>query len=386
VAEGYGRGQPPLPAHLNPRGRHRSGAGKRSAYRVLMVIMGVVSIFAFAVSAYAWYQFRDLNSGLQRGNFNTRSLGSNKHDIDGKDQNLLIVGYDSREGLTKAEIKKLHVGSDTSSSTDTMMIVHVPADGSKATLISLPRDSYVAIPGHGMNKLNSAWADGYYSVPSSATATEHKVAGASLLTETISNLTGLTIDHFVLVSFGGFVRISDAVGGVTVDLCHAVDDSQYSGFVASAGKHKISGAQALQFVRQRHNLPNGDIDRTARQRYFLAQAFRSITSTGTLFSPSRLNALVKAVDASIWVDKSLDLKSLALQMTKLDPANIISKSIPFERFEDVSVGSVEIVDPAKVQKFVDSVVNPPAKQPASSTSSTPKKKPAKKKKPTSCIN
>ena len=92
------------------------------------------------------------------------------------------------------------------------------------------------------------------------------------------------------------------------------------------------------------------------------------------------------IDASIWVDKSLDLKSLALQMTKLDTANIISKSIPFERFEDVSVGSVEIVDPAKVQKFVDNVVNPSAKKPNTSTSSTAKKKPTKKKKPTSCIN
>jgi LCP family protein required for cell wall assembly len=253
-----------------------------------------------------------------------------------------------------------------------MMLIHVPADGRKATLISLPRDAYVQIPGHGMNKLNSAWADGYYSVGSNASLTERKVAGAKLLTETISNLTGLTIDHFVLVSFAGFVKISNAVGGVPINLCNDVDDSHYSGFVMTAGKHSLKGAQALAFVRQRHGLRDGDIDRTARQRYFLTQAFHAVASAGTLFNPSRLSALIKAVDQSIWVDKDLDIKSLALQMSNLDPSNIIGEAIPFVRYDTVDVGSVEIVDPAQVKKFVANMINPPkATRPATSTTSKP---------------
>jgi LCP family protein required for cell wall assembly len=371
MSERYGSAAlPPLPAHLDPRGRHRRGDRRRTLSRILIVLMAVVSVVSFCAAAYAWWQFRDLNNGLQRGNFDPRALGTTHRDIDGKDQNLLVVGYDSRQGLSKATIKQLHVGSDVSSSTDTMMIIHVPANGQKATIISLPRDAYVQIPGHGMNKLNSAWASGYYSLGSSATDTERKTAGAKLLTETISNLTGLTIDHFVLVSFAGFVEISDAVGGVTVNLCNAVDDAHYSGLVLSAGKHTLHGAQALQFVRQRHGLPNGDLDRTARQRYFLAQAFRTVASAGTLFDPGRLASLVRAVDQSIWVDSTLDIKSLALQMASLDPNNIVGKAIPFEGYQTVDVGSVEIVDPATVQKFVANLINPPAPKPATHTSAS----------------
>jgi LCP family protein required for cell wall assembly len=396
MSERYGAGAlPPLPAHLDPRGRHRHRrSGPSTAIRILLSLMAVVSVLTFCAAAYAWWQFKDLNNGLQRGNFNPRALGTTHHDIDGKSQNLLVVGYDSRQGLSRQVIKQLHVGSDVSSSTDTMMIIHVPANGQKATLISLPRDAYVQIPGHGMNKLNAAWSEGYYSLGSSATDAQRKVAGAQLLTETISNLTGLTIDHFVLVSFAGFVSISDAVGGVQVNLCNAVDDQRYSGLVLSAGRHTLKGPQALQFVRQRHGLPNGDLDRTARQRYFLAQAFRKVASAGTLVDPGRLSSLVSAVDQSIWVDSSLDIKSLALQMASLDPNNIVGKAIPFVRYANVDVGSVEIVDPAAVQRFVANMINPPAAKPATShassathaagsTTGTARAKPRKK---SACIN
>ena len=401
---GVGDGSlPPLPRHLDPRRPRRHTSLGLAVKRLVLSVMAVVSVVTLVGAGYAWWKFRDANSGLQRVNFNPRAA-QKKPDFDGKDQNLLVVGYDSRAGLTPAEIKQLHVGTDVSSSTDSMMIIHVPANGSKATLISLPRDAYVSIPGHGMNKLNAAFADGSLSLPSTATDNQRKAAGAQLLTETISNLTGLTIDHFVLVSFGGFVAISDAIGGVEVNLCNAVDDSAAanaaaglqggSGLVLSAGKHNIHGAQALQFVRQRHFLPNGDLDRTARQRYFLTQAFRAVASAGTLLNPGRLSSLVTAVDRSIWVDKSFDLQHLALQMSSLDPGHIISKAIPFEHFATVDVGSVEIVDVAKVQAFVKNLISPPAK-PSTSTAkpstthpatSTPHPSTSSRKPSSTCIN
>jgi len=174
--------------------------------------------------------------------------------------------------------------------TDSMLIAHIPADGSKATLISLPRDSYVAIPGYGMDRLNAAYKDGYVNASGDRKA---KVgAGTNLLRQTIYNLTGLTINHFIQISLLGFVELSDAVGGVTVNLCHAVDDTVAhnkaigsdggSGLVLSAGKHSIHGIQALEFVRQRHGLNGGDLDRSARQRYFLTAAFRKVASIGII--------------------------------------------------------------------------------------------------------
>jgi anionic cell wall polymer biosynthesis LytR-Cps2A-Psr (LCP) family protein len=137
--------------------------------------------------------------------------------------------------------------------------------------------------------------------------------------------------------------------------------------VLSKGKHSIKGVQALEFVRQRENLPNGDIDRVRRQQYFLTSAFRQVATVGILF---KLNALGDAVKRNIYLDPTLNLIDLAHQMEKLSANNIVGKTIPFERFQDENVGSVEIVDPAKVQRFVDKLINPPAPVKPSSTPTT----------------
>jgi LCP family protein required for cell wall assembly len=362
----------PLPPHLDPRGRHRGQHGSHvHAYRLVGRSMGaLLSAFLLLLAGYLWWNFRTLNQGLQRLPINFHAGQSSKPpDVDGEDQNILVVGNDDRSNLSLQEARDLHVGLDGGSlATDTMMVVHLPANGDKAQIISLPRDAYVDIPGHGKNKLNAAYVDGYNSLKQGASSDARRTAGANLLISTISNLTGLSIDHFVQVSLIGFVKISDAVGGVTINLCHAVDDSAAanaghfegggSGFKMSAGEHKISGVTALEFVRQRHFLPNGDLDRAARQRYFLTQAFSKISSAGTLLS-SRLGSLVKAIDQAIYVDSGLDIKSLALQVGSLDPNNIKGKLIPFEGFDNNSpVGSVEIINPAKVKSFVDKLFHP----------------------------
>jgi LCP family protein required for cell wall assembly len=285
--------------------------------------------------------------------------------------------------------------------TDTMMIVHIPADGSKATLISLPRDSYVKIPGHGMNKLNAAYVEGYNGA--SGTADQKRTAGADLLIRTITNLTGLTINHYIQVSLMGFYDISNAIGGVTVNLCHNVNDTvKYnrsigsdggSGLKISKGKHSIKGVQALEFVRQRHNLPNGDLDRVRRQQYFLTAAFRKVASVGILF---KLKALGDAVKRNIYLDPGLHLIDLAHQMENLSANNIIGKTIPFEHFQDVDINgvsqSVEIVSPAHVQRFLDKLINPPAPPSSASASHTggaslhPSPSPTHKAIDSKCIN
>ncbi len=344
-----------MPPHLDPRGRGSAPTRRDSGKRVrwARIVSGLLSATIIAGFGYGWKNYRDLNNGLQRLAIHTGT--QNGSDIDGRDQNLLIVGNDDRTDMTRAEARALHTGRGQGSiSTDTMMIVHVPADGSKATLISLPRDSYVAIPGHGMNKLNSAYAAAYTHTTGNLNA--RRAAGADLLIKTISHLTGLTIDHFVQVGLLGFYRISNAIGGVTVDLCRAVNDS-YSGLRLSAGKHIIQGVTALAFVRQRHGLTNGDIDRTQRQRYFLTAAFRKIASAGTLLNPGRLHDLVRAVDTSLYVDSGANIGNLGAQMADLSANNIVGRAIPFQGFDNNSpVGSVVLVDPARVRKFVNALI------------------------------
>lgn len=366
-----------MPPNLDPRGRQRHGHAsghKLSTFGLIgKVVAALVSAGLVVYIGILWTTVRGIND-VQRvtvqslGGASTAPNGKVTHraDIDGQDQNLLIVGNDDRSQLTNAQVKELRVGRDGGSlNTDSMMIVHIPADGSKATLISLPRDSYVHIPGYGMNKLNAAYALAYNDAHGNH---DQKVAaGGNELVETVQDLTGLNIDHFIQVTLLGFVTISDAVGGVSVNLCHSVNDTVAhnrsigltggSGLVLSKGKHTIKGVQALEFVRQRENLPRGDLDRTARQRYFLTAAFRKVASAGTLLDPSKLRNLISAVKKSIYVDSGLDMLNLAKQMSKLSADNIIGEAIPFQRFANTGVGSVEIVNPHRVQRFVESLIS-----------------------------
>jgi LCP family protein required for cell wall assembly len=379
----------PLPPHLDPRGRHRGrrsagGAGRKSAVRVALSIGTVLSAACLLLAGYAWATYRNIDNGVPRGK--VAHLGATPTggtvNFDGKDTNILLVGIDDRSQMTDAEVNRLHVGrGDGSMATDTMMIVHVPADGSRATLISIPRDSYVKIPGHGMNKVNAAYALAYNDAPGSYD--DKRTAGADLLVQTLQNLTGLSIDHYVQVNFMGFYDIAKALKGITVDLCHDVNDTAAynrsvgsdggSGFKMTAGKHKLGPIQSLEFVRQRHNLPNGDLDRTKRQQYFLAAAFRKVASVGILF---KLKDLGDAVKKNLFVDDGLHLTDLARQMENLSANNIVGKRIPFEGFDNNSpVGSVEIINPARVQKFVKRLIEGPSATSSSGSSSTSKTAP-----------
>ena len=249
----------PLPPHLDPRGRHRGrrsagGAGRKSAIRVGLTLLTVLSAGCLLLAGYAWATYRNIDNGVPRGR--VQHLGSTptggEVTVDGKDQNILLVGIDDRSQMTDAEVHRLHVGrGDGSMATDTMMIVHVPADGSKATLISIPRDSYVKIPGYGMNKINAAYAFGFHHAAGSYD--DKRTAGADLLVQILANLTGLSIDHYVQVNFMGFYDLAKALGGVTVDLCHNVNDTVAynqsigsdggSGFVLQAGRHALNPIQ-----------------------------------------------------------------------------------------------------------------------------------------------
>jgi len=201
-----------------------------------------------------------------------------------------------------------------------------------------------------MAKLNSAYVDGMQD------HNGNKAAAAQLLVQTIENLTGLTVDHFVQVDLLGFYRISNAIHGVQVNLCQAQKESN-SGINLPKGVSTIKGTQALAFVRQRYGLPNGDLDRIKRQQYFLSAAFRKVSSAGTLLNPFKLQNLLKAVNQSLQMDNSLDPLKLASQFQDLSAGNLIFKTIPTHGTQDTdNAGNVVVVDPTEVKQFANQLI------------------------------
>jgi LCP family protein required for cell wall assembly len=221
---------------------------------------------------------------------------------EGKGTNWLLVGTDSREGLTKAQQDALHTGSGAvtadTARTDSMMLLHSGSHGT--SLISLPRDSYVSIPEWtdskgkvhqaSKNKLNAAYAFG----------------GAPLLIRTIETTTGLRIDHFAEVGFGGFVDVTNSVGGVHMCLDKPMKD-ELSGADLKAGCQTLNGAQALAYVRARYSDPLGDIGRMQRQRQFLAALAHEVAAPGVVLNPFKL---VPVLDKSLAVFTTSDGTSL----------------------------------------------------------------------------
>ena len=340
----------------------------------IKVVAAALSLAVVLGSGWAWATYRNFNANIKRLQITSHSAAGAKN-IDGSAQNILIVGNDDRDTATNNELAQLGTTRDGGSyNTDTMMLLHVPADGSKATVLSFPRDSYVAIPGHGKAKLNSAYPDGMND------SHGDKAAAASLLTDTIENLTGLKIDHFVQVDLLGFYRISNAIGGVSVCLIDGARPAKYTGEVGNGidsgyepdGKFvpsytginlkpgvnpDVKGLQALAFVRQRHGLPHGDLDRIKRQQYFLSAVFRQLTSKGTLLNPIKLQNLLKAVTKSLTMDQHLDPVKLAQQMQNLSAGNVTFTTIPLSGEQVVDgVGDVEIVNTAAMPDFINRLI------------------------------
>lgn len=198
----------------------------------------------------------------------------------------LIVGSDKREkGTVYDEVT-------TGERADTIMLLHIPESGNPA-LVSLPRDSYVEIPGHERAKLNSAYSLG----------------GPKLLVQTVEQLSGLTVDHYIEVSMGGVKTLVDAVEGVNLCYDHDVDD-QDSALKWTAGCHDVDGTTALAFSRMRKADPLGDIGRTARQRQVVAKVIDKAVSTRTLFSPSQQKNLVGAAASNLTTDSDSGITSL----------------------------------------------------------------------------
>ncbi len=334
--------RPPLPARLDPRlgtpprsdrsrgGRSVEASGRTGGSRMAIVaraVAGLVTVCVLAASGWGWYLGRVADASVNRTD--AIPTDGNEGIGGGAAMNLLLVGNDSRASASEEQLDELNTTAHDGINTDTMILVHVPADGSKASFVSFPRDSWVDIPGYGMDKLNAAYAFGYeYEAGEGATDAERQASGAQLLIRTISGLTGLQIDHYAEVDLLGFFNLSSVVGGVEVNLCEPVQDA-YSGVDLPAGVQTIEGEQALAFVRQRHGLPRGDFDRIIRQQVFIGGMIRKLLSDNVLFDLGKQRELVEAAANSLTVDRSLDLLGLASQMQAVTAGNVEFQTIPY---------------------------------------------------------
>ncbi|WP_442790169.1 LCP family protein [Nocardia sp. CDC153] len=332
------------------------------------VLAAVVSVLVLAATGLGWHSVDQLVSSIERiGNL---GLGGDKSD---GATDILMVGIDSRTDahgnpLTQDELAMLHAGDDGEGglNTDTIVLIRVPNDGSSATAISIPRDSYVDIPGLGMGKINSAFGSTKFltqqklldkGVAPADAEKQATQAGRQALVKTVANLTGITVDHYAEVGLLGFVLLTDAVGGVEVCLNNAVDEP-LSGADFPAGPQKLNGAQALSFVRQRHELPRGDLDRIVRQQVYMAQLVHQVLSAKVLTSPTRLKELSDAVGRTVVLDDGWDVLGFLHQLQDLTGGQVKFETIPVKDLNGWTDNgeSVVRVDPPAVQKFVAKAV------------------------------
>jgi LCP family protein required for cell wall assembly len=315
---------------------------------------------------------------------NLRSLGSS-HAIDGsapksKDGavNILLIGLDSRKDqngndLPVAILDQLHAGSRQGVdngvggyNTNTLILLHVPNDGSKATAFSIPRDDYVtyyqALGPQQHGKIKEAYGvTKYYrelqlskqGVHGSALEHQGREAARKATIATVRHLTGVPVDHFAEINLAGFYDLATALGGVEVCLKHAVKDS-YSGADFPAGRQHLNGSQALAFVRQRHGLDNGDLDRTHRQQAFLSSVTHQLRTQGVFGDLGKMQGLLNVAKKDVVIDAGWDVLGFAQQAQNLTGGKIEFQTLPIERYGLVHGQDVNIIDPAKVKDIVQS--------------------------------
>ncbi|MFJ3826126.1 LCP family protein [Streptomyces nodosus] len=268
----------------------------------------------------------------------------------GKGTNYLIVGSDSRAGMSDEDKKKLHTGSAEGKRTDTMMILHTGDNG--PTLISLPRDSDVEIPTYKGSTSGKTYQGTGRHVKLNAAYAED---GPELLVRTVEYNTGLHIDHYAEIGFGGFANIVDAVGGVEMTIDKGFKD-KYSGADFKAGKQKLDGEQALAFVRTRHAFAASDLQRTKNQQKFLAALAHQVATPSTVLNPFKLYPTLGAGLDSLTVDTDMSLWNLASMfwaMKGVSGGDGTSMNMPLAG----STGGNLLWDKAKVKSLVNELNN-----------------------------
>ncbi|NEB03325.1 LCP family protein [Streptomyces sp. SID13726] len=268
----------------------------------------------------------------------------------GHGMNVLLVGTDGRDKITEAERQKYRLGGAPCHCTDTIMIVHISEDRERASVVSLPRDSYAMTPAHVDEttgerhhghpiKINAAYAEG----------------GPQLTVRTVEAMTHVKIDHYLEVDFTSFMKTVDVLGGVEICNADPLKDS-YTGLDLAAGRHLLMGGQALQYVRSRHADGSSDLGRMKRQQRFLAALIDRATSSGILLNPMKFRDVTRAVLGSVRADKGFgtdELLDLGRAMRNFSPSSSEFTTVPIGQMGYVvkGVGSTLKWDPVKSSRL-----------------------------------
>ena len=288
-----------------------------------------LSIAIVALSAISWIGLGAVTNSIKR-----TDAFANLDDRPSKPTsavNYLIVGSDSREGLTRAEQRRLRTGSTKVAAgkrSDTILLVHISKNRDRASIVSIPRDSYALIP---------RWTDGQGKVHSETHSKINSAfawGGAPLLIQTLESMSDLRIDHYIEVDFTGFVRIVDALGGVEICTNRAIYDPK-SHLDLEAGRHTLDGIDSLKYVRARSFDGTSDIGRMKRQQQFISTILREVTSAGVLLNPVKMTKLLNSAFDSVITDENLDrndLLTLGKQLRSLSAKNVTTLTVPLKYY------------------------------------------------------
>lgn len=272
----------------------------------------------------------------------------------GDGMNVLLAGTDGRDKISDEEKAKYRLGGAPCHCTDTLMIVHISQDRDRASVVSLPRDSYADIPPHTdqttgekhhehPNKINAAYAEG----------------GPNLTVRTVEHMTKVKIDHYLEVDFTSFMKTVDVLGGVEVCTARPLRDS-HTGLDLDVGTHKLNGGEALQYVRSRYVDGASDIGRMQRQQRFLASLIDKATGSGVLLNPVKFRNVVTTLLGSVRADKGFgtgEIIDLGRAMQGFSPSSSEFTTVPLAR-KGVSlpgIGSTLKWDPEKSEKLFEAL-------------------------------
>jgi LCP family protein required for cell wall assembly len=363
--------------------RQRADAGQQLTGPVWYSLSCIAAALVLVISGFSYFFIRDV-----------ASIGSSHAIVSGPStgpQNILLMGLESRTNwqgkiLPNKILRALHAGSRQAiedgtggNDTNTLILIHIPAGGKKAIGFSIPRDDWVNFSGtlgpYQSGKIDQAYDYSmayqeqelrakYPNMSQAKVAFLGNEAGRTAAVDTVEKLTGVHIDHFAEVNLDGFYELAKVFGGVEVCLNHAVNDP-YSGAHFRAGYQHLDAKQALAFVRQRHGLPNGDLDRTHRQQAFLDSVMHQLRADGALDDLTKLSALLSVAKQYVVTDAGWNLLDFAAQIRDLTSGNLVFRTLPIQGYATIDNQDANVVDPAYIRSIVHAAFYPAPKPPAS---------------------
>ena len=333
------------------------------------MVMALMSTAAVVATAAGWWVAHGALGGITVSS----ALGTDDPRSGGGEMNILLIGLDSRKDqdgndLPSAILDQLHAGDSDAGgyNTNTLILIHV-GDDNRVVAFSIPRDDWVAfggVPGYRHIKIKEAYGLTKQNVEQKLIdqgvsnqrqlETRGREAGRSATLRAVRNLTGVPIDYFAEVNLAGFYDLAESLGGVQVCLNHAVYDS-YSGANFPAGRQTLNAAQALAFVRQRHGLENGDLDRTHRQQAFLVSVMHQLQSSGTFSDLGKLKSLIAVARKDVVLSAGWDEEQFQ-RMAALAGGDVEFRTLPVVRYDSIDGQDVNIVDPAAIKAEIASAI------------------------------